>query len=109
MSEKAATGSKKNVSIRERIVAAINEKRMPNTVILPCAICAHRNWVIGNFIPLPFSIQPDLFNPFGEKIYPLVTVICSNCGNTLFVNIRVLGFSPEEWPSLALDEEPVNV
>jgi hypothetical protein len=91
---------------RQRIVDALATKRSPSTGLSPCALCGVRNWGIGHYVPLPYSLTPNQFNSFPGPVYPLVAVICGNCGNTLFLNLRVLGFTADDWASLKVDPMP---
>lgn len=61
----------------------------------PCTICNETKWIIGEPINVIIQKNLDKFLLDGET-YPLVTLICGNCGNTHFLNVRILGFSTDD-------------
>ncbi len=76
-----------------------------------CAMCGVNSWVVGQYVTLQISQQvPMLPNPYGFRPsasnYPTVAVFCSNCGNTQFVNLLILGFTEQELQSLTFPPIP---
>ncbi len=70
-----------------------------------CAMCGVNSWVVGQYVTLQTSQEvPVLPNPYAFRPstsnYPTVAVFCSNCGNTQFVNLLILGFTEQELRSL---------
>jgi hypothetical protein len=85
----------------QRIRAAWTERGVS---FKPCPVCAKPGtWVLApTFTRLAGRAQqdgPPMANDYG---YPLVPVVCNNCGNTLLFNVLMLGLgaaldaSPEE-------------
>ena len=74
----------------KRILDAINAKTHEDT-LAKCPLCTEQRWLLGGgFVSLPVSDRPGL--TLGARQYfPLVVVICANCGNTQLVNLHVLG------------------
>jgi len=83
--------------IQERIIAALKAKMggTPN-----CPICGHNVWSVGNrYVTLSVTKNPSQSTLGGEN-YPLIPLICSNCGNTHLLNLLILGFTSGDWGSL---------
>ena len=56
-----------------------------------CQLCRKNSWTLADgFVPL--GLQED-FSTFqvGGPVLPLVALVCSNCGNTCFINLISLG------------------
>jgi hypothetical protein len=73
---------------RDRIAAALNERHQDlNT----CPVCGVSDWVIGtHYVALVLQDDPVHLKLTGT-IYPLVPLVCRNCGNTQLINANVLG------------------
>jgi len=75
----------------QTVIDALNERR--GTRELMCQICARRNWTLEDGFVAP-TLQRDLYDlqhGFKPTILPLVALTCSNCGNTLLLNVLILG------------------
>lgn len=70
-----------------RIVDALNAKKGAHTAT--CALCGHSVFSVGNGISS--IVSTDVPGQLSGPYMPLVSVICINCGNTHFVNLRILG------------------
>ena len=48
-----------------------------------CSICKNKDWSIN-----PYLFKVSEYKPEGKnrQVMPLVSITCSHCGNTLFVN-----------------------
>jgi hypothetical protein len=68
-----------------------------------CTLCGHNDWRIASYVPLGTSQSPTQQN-LGGKIYPLVSVNCTNCGNTHLVNLLLLGFAEADLESLRMPD-----
>ena len=79
---------------RQRILDAIEAKRKAPWGA--CVICGDNAWRVGIFSAIPVSFAAAEMGTLAEKIYPMVAIICGNCGNTHFVNLRILGFGEAE-------------
>jgi hypothetical protein len=61
-----------------------------------CPICENREFAVGDFVPVATAPNPlgGYTTPLGApNVLPCVAVTCQRCGNTLFVNLLVLGFT----------------
>jgi hypothetical protein len=85
--------------IANRIIAKIVEKTGSPDVSI-CPICRRNSWAIGAYVQLPITADPRQA-PFGGSTFPTVAVFCNTCGNTQLINLLVLGFTAEDFPSLA--------
>ena len=60
-----------------------------------CPVCKSDHFTTGAFVPLPTAPNP-LGMPWGvmtgQQVIPCISVTCQTCGNTLLVNLLVLGF-----------------
>ena len=77
---------------------------------LPCPVCRDRQWSYGDYpVLLPttapgFTYSPNierglatlrdyLYPGTGPTSYPVLPVICMTCGNTVLLNVHVLGIA----------------
>jgi hypothetical protein len=51
-----------------------------------CPMCHANNWLVQGFVPLILSDSVKTVT-IGGKSLPSAAVICSNCGNTIIVNL----------------------
>ena len=89
--------------LRNRIIKALADKSGRQE--FHCPICLRNNWILGDFVNLVVTNSPTVVNLSG-KVFPLVPLICSVCGNTQLLNLKMLGFTDEELKALKLDVEP---
>lgn len=70
-----------------RIIDALNAKKGSHTAT--CSICGRTKFAVGDGISsiVANNTPGQLAGPY----MPLVSVLCTNCGNTQFVNLRILG------------------
>lgn len=74
-----------------RILQAIQE-RVPN--VAPCAVCGTRNFTLGEgFVRLDLSELHSSAIRIGGPALPSVALVCQNCGNTILLNLIVLGLT----------------
>ena len=73
----------------KRIIDAITAK---SPMGIGCSVCGTRTWTIQNDGLVYLAIQPsgDTILVGGPSL-PSVAIICRNCGNTLLLNVLVLG------------------
>ncbi|HBB88991.1 MAG TPA: hypothetical protein DC047_15405 [Blastocatellia bacterium] len=77
-------------AIKERIITALTGK-LPNQRLGPCALCGTAAWFPSDGFVL-ISVTMDAPNlVFGGPALPSIALICSNCGNTHLLNLKVLG------------------
>ena len=61
-----------------------------------CAVCTNNKFsLVGGFInnSLMDSMGGDLV--LGGSFLPSIPIVCTNCGNTLFINSQILGLNEE--------------
>ncbi len=75
---------------RELIGNKLNEK-IKN---LNCVMCGQQNWNMEPFI-VPVPVSSDFSVKLGGQVLPLVSITCTNCGNTHFFNLAMLGLIDE--------------
>src|SRR4051812_47429825 len=78
--------------IAEKILVALRQ-RLPDQKLSRCAICGTAAWVFHRgYVRL--TVQEDLVaTVLGGKAFPLIALICTNCGNTHLLNLGVLGLA----------------
>ena len=75
---------------RERIIAAVKSRL---GVITRCPACDHKGWTLaGGLVFLSMSDSSDTLM-VGDNSLPSVAMTCNHCGNTLLLNLRVLGLA----------------
>jgi hypothetical protein len=53
----------------------------------PCSMCGSRSWEIaGQIFELREFQQGALVAGGAQTLYPVVPILCGNCGNTIFLN-----------------------
>lgn len=69
-----------------------------------CPMCGHKSWTVHD---TTFEIRE--FNEgnmvLGGPVIPVVTIMCTNCGNTLFVNALQAGAVEADEPDTSTKEE----
>jgi hypothetical protein len=72
-----------------KIYAALKEKApIPG----PCPICGNRTWALQGSGFIFMALQKGLGNiSLGGPGIPFIALHCAKCGNTMFLNILVLG------------------
>lgn len=76
---------------RRHIAAAISEKRSKGAPPMVCPVCFTSNWTIGEgMVRLVIQDDPSEITLEGPS-YPMVPLLCQNCGNTYLLNVFVLG------------------
>jgi hypothetical protein len=74
----------------KKISAALNERTGGQK---PCNVCNQTKWVVvEQYVVMPVVNDPTAI-VLGGNVMSLTPVVCSNCGNTHLINLRVLGFS----------------
>jgi hypothetical protein len=68
-----------------------------------CLCCGLGKWQIGLAgVLLGFDLHTTRFFYHGGT--PMVSLICTNCGNTLLLHSGVMGFKPDEPPVVNVGE-----
>ena len=88
--------------IAQKIFAALRQ-RLPEQKLSPCAICGTNAWYIYRGYVL-LTIQQDLLDTvLGGPAFPMITLMCTNCGNTHLLNLKVLGLAELGEPDTKAD------
>jgi hypothetical protein len=76
----------------QRIITAVAAKNVRTPGIVPdCSFCGHPRWTVGDgFVTFYLTYGYSPFQPGGNTL-PSLALICQNCGNTVFLNILMLG------------------
>ena len=92
----------KRLEVIAKISAALNARTGGQK---PCAMCGQTKWnVIDKFVAMPVIDHPQpMALVVGGATMPLVPVVCTNCGNTHLINVRVLGFT--DMSELNMDDD----
>ncbi len=77
---------------KETILAAV-KLRIP--VMGACPICRIPNWAIGDGFTLVMTQDSPKGVVIGGPVMPCVSIICTNCGNTVLLNVLILGL--KDW------------
>lgn len=83
---------------KDEIYKRINDALKSRGALNPCAVCGQDDkWIHADgFVRLQSLRNPNKPSS-GNEGYPLLPIICKNCGNTIFLNLLILGFaSPGE-------------
>ena len=89
--------------VRARVLAALVE-RLPDQQLRACFLCGTTQWqLIDAFLAFEISTSMIGHRPVSSEIkptvtskdftLPCVTMYCTNCGNTLFLNLVILGLT----------------
>ena len=58
----------------------------------PCPLCANTKWSISSTMFHLFEFNEGNIIIGGDQTsYPVVPIVCTNCGNTYFINALVAG------------------
>ncbi len=58
-----------------------------------CPMCNSNHWVISDIIYELREFRGGNLNA-GSPLYPVIPIICDNCGNTIFINALKAGALP---------------
>lgn len=79
----------------QRIEQTLREKRIlggkEDERGWPCWFCGDSRWTLADgFVTLLLSYGANPFQPSGDRL-PSLALVCGNCGNTVLLNLVVLG------------------
>lgn len=86
----------------DKVIEKINEaiKRKSGKTNLICPICTNNQFTLaGGFVN---DFLMDKLNGglvLGGPVLPSVPIVCTNCGNTFFLNAKILGIEFEDVKS----------
>jgi predicted RNA-binding Zn-ribbon protein involved in translation (DUF1610 family) len=82
----------KTKEIIKKIEEAI--KRKTNETSFKCPLCTNNQFSLAGSFTMDFlidKIQSGLIT--GGPVLPNIPLVCTNCGNTFFLNAKVLGIT----------------
>ncbi len=82
----------------EEVIKKIEEaiKRKSGQTAFKCPVCTNNQFSLAGGFTNHFlrdNIQGNLI--IGGPVLPSIPIVCSNCGNTFFLNAKVLGINEE--------------
>jgi len=63
-----------------------------------CLVCGQTKWAVADGFTWMAEVGSGGSLQLGGDYYPFVVLTCSNCGNTLLFNARVIGLLPVKKP-----------
>jgi len=87
----------KTEEIIKKIEESIKKKRGQDSSF-SCFVCTNNQFSLAGGFTNDFLIDNfggGLF--FGGPVLPSVPIVCTNCGNTIFLNAKVLGLKEEDF------------
>jgi hypothetical protein len=94
--------------VRRRIIQRLHEVGGPKN----CPVCGTNDWLLGSYVNLRVDEQPSqvIVSPFAPRplpssVYSEIAMFCNRCGNTVLLNLKLLGFGEEEWKSMRIPEQ----
>jgi formate dehydrogenase maturation protein FdhE len=95
--------------VHDRILVALSS-RLPGKKLGNCPICGELKWNIASaFVAITTTVEPQQIT-LGPNAWPCVILYCTNCGNSHFLNLVVLGLQellmPEEQVNRGVASEP---
>ena len=79
----------------DEIIKAVLD-HIPDGRVRDCAVCGEDNWGIDDsFAAVDTTRDPDRLGTRESRdfYFPLVSLVCGTCGNTHFLNAKVLGLT----------------
>lgn len=90
--------------VMPRIIAALKAKTGERQ--FPCFLCGREYWSIqAGYLVLPLSESPQQTVVAGPSL-PCAVLICKHCGQTVLLNLRLLGFKEADMAALDLMATP---
>ena len=95
----------------EEIIKKIDEaiRRKSGQTTFKCPVCTNNQFSLAGGFTNNFlmdNIQGGLV--LGGPVLPSIPIVCTNCGNTFFLNAKVLGLSEEVVKEESKKEEKKN-
>lgn len=83
----------------DEIIKKIEEaiKRKSGETIFKCPVCTNNQFSLAGGFTTDFltdKIQGGLI--IGGPVLPSIPIVCTNCGNTFFLNAKILGITEED-------------
>ncbi len=90
-----ALSKDKIAEIIKKIEEAIKKKT--GRTDITCPVCTNNQFSVAGGFTNDFLMDKIGGNlVLGGQVLPSIPIVCSNCGNTFFLNVKVLGFD-EDW------------
>ena len=85
-----------NLKKRDRYMIIVNSEKLFQKLNeiwgnRPCPMCGNNQWTVSEDIYTPTLLSESGAIELGNKMLPLIPVSCTRCGNTVFVNGKILG------------------
>ena len=94
----------KSEEIIKKIEDALNKKR--GTTDFKCPVCTNNQFSLAGGFTNHFLMDNMGGNlVFGGPFLPTIPIVCTNCGNTFFLNAKVLGLNEENFKEENRTEE----
>ena len=95
----------------EEIIKKIEEaiKKKTGETGFKCPVCTNNQFSLAGGFTADFlvdEIQSGLV--IGGPFLPSVPIVCTNCGNTFFLNAKILGITEEEGKITPIEEKDKN-
>lgn len=98
-------------SYEDTVMIAALEKINEKIEDAPCPLCAQSDWQLSNrFTTMPTAknaCEEELFLEI-HKIIPFAMLACRNCGNTHFIDLKILGIFDESGKLATPKQLPEN-
>jgi hypothetical protein len=92
---------------QDKIIQKINEVvKRKNKKLMKCPLCTNTEFrLVGGFTNnyLTDNLNGDLI--VGGDFLPNVPIVCTNCGNTFFLNAKALGLNEDDFKKEIKNEE----
>lgn len=77
--------------LKNKIIEKLNQ-RAPTAI---CPVCQRDRWTLSDGLTM-FILQEQVPGiVIGGPVMPCIAIVCTNCGNTHFLNLFVLGVAEE--------------
>ena len=93
---------------QDKIIEKINEaiKKKSKKTDFECPICTNTQFLLVESFtndPLADHIGGNL--TLGGQVLPSAPIVCTNCGNTFFLNTKILGLNEEDFKEQAKESD----
>jgi len=92
---------------KDKVVAWLTKRRPKEAGPIVCAVCGQGRWGVGDHLVAPVIYRKRGLL-LGGAAYPLVMLLCENCGHTIFLNGVRMGLVPPKEVTGAVKKEGPN-
>jgi ribosomal protein S27E len=68
-----------------------------------CTCCGNSQWTLMDMATLPIAVDLHTTRFFYSQGIPQISIMCANCGHTLYFNPVVMGIKPDEPTPQSID------